>query len=114
MALGVSGSLDYGVWDSPIIHEYSETRCRGTTAPLSRVRRGLVGAPDIGGAVDTGYAAQGSFGGLSLPLAGSTGVAVRVTDPVPRVNGKCGLRVPRILVVPLGLMVGPRGVLTSW
>ena len=113
MALGVSGSLDSGVWGSPILRAYSGTRDWGTTAFLFWVMRGLAAAPDVGGAVVPACAAPGSVGGLSLPLAVSTVAAVRVINPVPRGKGKCGLRVSRRFVVPLGLRVVHRGVLTS-
>ena len=112
-ALGVSWYLDSGVLGSLILRAYLVIRVRGTIAPLFRMRRGLAAAPDVGGAVVPDCAVPGSVGGLSLPLAGSTWVAVWVIDNVPLGKGKCGLRVSRRSVVPLVFRVLPRGVLTS-
>ena len=85
-ALSVSVSLDSVVCGSPILRECSGTRYLGTTDLLFRGKRDLLGPPDTEVAVDLGYAAHGSAGGWSLPLAGSTVVAVWVTCPVPRGN----------------------------
>ena len=64
-------------------------------------------------AVVIGYAAPGSIGGRSPRLAVNLAVAVWVIVHVLREKGKRFLRGPRRCGVPLGLMVGPRVVLTS-
>ena len=55
-AVGVSWSLDSGFCGSPILRECSGTRGRGTTLPLFRAKRGLVGSPDTGATVVLDYA----------------------------------------------------------
>ena len=108
-----SGFRNSRVWDSPILSGLSWVRGRGTTALPFRVKLGLEGSSGTVVAAVPGFAALGSSGGQPRRLPVNVEVGVEVIVPGSWETGRCFLRAPLTLEVPLVSRGGPRVVLTS-